>query len=378
MSYIRQYQNLKNQFDLNRDHISLDDSHLILRNFEFISEPDKFLLSTENEDAIIEENIKFRYPVIMPEGNTKSKQAIILLHGLNERTWHKHLTGARFLAEKSGKPVLMFPLSFHINRGLPAWTDIRKMTGSLDERKRKYPHVKEASCVNLALSDRLTEYPERFYLSGLQSTMDLIKLIKDIQDGRHPLFEKETRINLFAYSISCMLLQCLIISDRDNILKNSKIVLFAGGSLFSHIQGASRFIMDSVAFESIRKYYMSVFTWKTAQLKELRPWVMEHPFGKAFRSLIIPDFLRKTRSKAFDDFSENMMVISLQDDHIMPQSGIKEAFGERFCQSANFRSIHFPYAYTHENPFPVLYNNIDEQVGAGFHSVFSPTLEFLT
>ncbi len=36
------------------------------------------------------------------------------------------------LAEKTGNPVILFPLSYHINRGLPEWTDIHRMAGPLE------------------------------------------------------------------------------------------------------------------------------------------------------------------------------------------------------------------------------------------------------
>ena len=102
------------------------------------------------------------------------------------------------LCEKTGQAVILFPLSFHINRGLPEWSDKKKMAGLVESRRKQYPGLKESSIVNLALSERLTHYPERFFFPGLQSTMDLIRLIKQIQQGEHSLFQKNTRLNLFA------------------------------------------------------------------------------------------------------------------------------------------------------------------------------------
>ncbi len=72
------------------------------------------------------------------------------------------------------------------------------------------------------------------------------------------------------------------------------------------------------------------------------------------------------------------MVIALRDDRVMPMEGIKQAVGEQFSRSENFKILHFPYPYTHENPFPVLYRNIDNLVESAFQSVVEPTLEFLT
>jgi hypothetical protein len=377
MKFIDQYQQLKALFDLDQDKILIPDGKILIRNIEFQSRVNlQSSFAGQIEDSHISENIRFRYPVLMPEGKTKNNEAIIFLHGLNERTWHKHLAGAKFLAEKTGKAVILFPLSYHINRGLPEWTDVRKMGRLLEIRKQKYPHVKEASLANLALSERLTEYPQRFFISGLQSTMDLISLLKEIQRGEHPFFEADTKTDLFAYSISCMLLESLMISNPDSILSRSKIVFFAGGSLFSYMQGVSRYIMDSVAFDSIRRFYFDVVKKKITFIKEFQFLMMEHSFGRSFRSLIVPGILKKEREKKMADFNNNLMVIAMRDDKIMPLEGIQQTTGEKFFRSQRFKIVHFPYSYTHENPFPVLYKKIDEQVEHAFRSVFNPALTF--
>ncbi len=84
------------------------------------------------EKNLIPQNFEFRYPVIIPHPGSTYRKAIFYLHGLNERNWLKHLPGAMLLAEKTGNPVILFPLSYHINRGLPEWTDIHKMSGPLE------------------------------------------------------------------------------------------------------------------------------------------------------------------------------------------------------------------------------------------------------
>jgi hypothetical protein len=379
MTYAEQFQQLKEVFDPGRDEIVIPGSTTRIVNIDFQSRIDPSLVyEGQQADNQIAENMQFRYPVIIPGTKAKADSAIIFLHGLNERSWHKHLAGARLLAEKSGKAVVMFPLSYHINRGLPQWTDARKMAGFLELRKRKYPGVREATLVNLALSERLTEYPQRFFISGLQSTLDLIALMKQIRRGDHPLFESGTKADIFAYSISCMLLQSLMISNPDNILSNSRIVFFAGGSLFSHMQGVSRYIMDSVAFAAVRKFYTDIVKKKNSITHEIQLILSEQSFGKAFKSLLAPGFLAKPREQAMSNFSKNLMIIAMRDDKVMPLSGIMSATGERFYRSGQFRTVHFPYAYSHENPFPVLYKKIDEQVEKAFRSVYEPALKFFT
>jgi hypothetical protein len=250
------------------------------------------------------------------------------------------------------------------------------MAGLLEIRKKHFSDIREASVVNLALSERLTEYPQRFYSSGLQSIKDLISVIRQIKKGDHPLFEAGTTTDIFAYSISCMLVQALMISNPEGILDQSKIVFFAGGSLFSGMKGVSRFIMDSVAFKTVHRFYTDAVTKRSGFLNHLPLAGIERDFGKAFRSLIIPGKFAKEREQTMAGFGKNLMVIALQNDRIMPVAGIREATGEKFFRSKQFRIVHFPYDYTHENPFPVLYNKINHQVENAFMSVYEPALDF--
>ncbi|HLO58898.1 MAG TPA: DUF6051 family protein [Bacteroidales bacterium] len=376
MNFIQEYEELKSCFNLKGDSIPIGNSKLVIRNFDFTSKNSYPECQYNEEDTNIPENYNFRYPVIFPEHRYKTSRAIILLHGLNERTWHKHLTGAKFLASKTGKAVILFPLSFHINRGLPDWMDVRKMSVPLEQRKAKYPGIKDATVVNLALSERLTDHPERFLFSGFQSAMDLVSLMKQIDAGNHPLFGKGTTVDLFAYSISCMLLQTLMISNPGNVLKNSRIVLFAGGSLFSYIRGISRFIMDSVAFETLRQFYVGHSVTLGRPSKEIDP-LLDHNFGRSFSALLTSDGLKKKREKALNEFSDNLMIIGLKADRIMPSDGIKAAFGEKLSRE-KFTLLDFPYPYSHENPFPVISNKFGKQVEDAFLSVFRPTLSFLS
>ena len=126
-----------------------------------------------NADELIMQNDSFVYPVFMPE-KPEGKRVIVMLHGLNERKWDKYLAWAHYLAEKTGKPVILFPTSFHINRSVPDWLNPRHMNEQGGIPPAEWigdPHF--STYINLALSERLTETPERFFLSGLQTADDL-------------------------------------------------------------------------------------------------------------------------------------------------------------------------------------------------------------
>ena len=377
MEYFECYQKLKDIFNLSADVIHIPDSDMIIRNFDFISEGmnEKLWPPESIEKNLITENLEFRYPVMIPHPESQHRKAIFYLHGLNERNWLKHLPGAMMLAEKTGNPVILFPLSYHINRGLPEWTDPRRMAGPLEIRRQTYSELQQASVINLPLSERLTEKPLRFFTSGYQSARDLLKLKKQIMEGSHPLFEKGTGSDIFAYSISCMMMQVLMLSDPEDFLPDTKIAFFAGGSLFSQMNGVSKFIMDNVAFAGIWRYYREILL-KAGNSIDLKSWFEKNRFGRAFTWMLGYGRYDNEREKSFQSYHSNLFILALKNDSVIPLNGIKQAFGERFSRSGRIRVIDFPYPYIHENPFPVLNRKIDHEVDQAFRSVFEPVAEF--
>jgi hypothetical protein len=378
MGYIDTYRHLKNAFDLDRNEVNVPGTGLRIFNYNFLSsDPEETLQSGFIEPSFIRENFNFRYPVIVPAGNQKYDRALIYLHGLNERNWFKHLPGACYLAEQTGYPVIMFPLSYHINRGLPDWSNARKMAVLLEERKRKYPGLQESSVLNLALSMRLTEDPRRFYIAGFQSVQDLTGLIRTIRTGNHPIFMANTRVDLIAYSIGCMLLQVLMLSDPGEVLHDSRIVFFAGGGVFSQLNGVSRFIMDNVAHASLQDYYVHGRPFFHFPQND-KPWQHDPHFGHAFGLMIGAGSDDRERHKALSKYQKQILIISLLHDHIIPVEGIRQAWGERFVRSGQFKLVDFPYPYTHENPFPVLNNKLEPEITRAFLHVFGMALDFFS
>jgi len=137
-------------------------------------------------DSTIGENQQFKYVIFAPAGADRFDRAIILLHGLNERSWNKYLTWAEDLVMTCGVPVVLFPIAFHMNRTPAAWVTPRGLVPWLNRRKQEIKNLCNASFFNLALSSRLSVSPLRFYSSGLESAFNLIQLINDMKQGRHP------------------------------------------------------------------------------------------------------------------------------------------------------------------------------------------------
>ena len=103
----------------------------------------------QNDESILE-NKRFYYPVFVPTKGQR-KKCIILLHGLNERSWEKYGCWAEELARLTGKPVLLFPLAFHMNRSPNDWYNPRVMRLYVKQRKDKYNETENLPVENFAL-----------------------------------------------------------------------------------------------------------------------------------------------------------------------------------------------------------------------------------
>ncbi len=328
-------------------------------------------------DELIAENNNFKYPVFTPSKEKKNRGAILLLHGLNERKYDKYYTWAHKLAKETGKSVILFPISFHLNRGLAVWTDRRLMAEKADLRaSRASKSGKNTTFINLALSERLTESPERFFISGLQTSYDIISVLKQIKNGKHPLFEEGTNVDLFAYSIGGLLAQVLYISNPENLLSESKLFLFCAGSMFGDMNGISKVIMDPVAFRRIHKYYTLELEENIKKSGVFSDFFNNSKIGMAFRSMITPDLFKSVREGAFKDPSRQIFALSLKKDKVIPPSKIRKAiFGKR---RKNMEVLDFDYPYSHEIPFPLSQLNFTEKIDEAFEKVFTKASLFLS
>ena len=324
--------------------------------------------SIYSNDIIISENLKFRYPVFVPRGTGKSDKAILLFHGLNERSWNKYLSWAEYLCEHIGKPVILFPIAFHINRSPKSWSDPRSMLSLLNLRRKKYSNDRSVSLANVALSERLSNNPLLFYTSGKQTFHDLETLCTDIRAGMHPLFAPNTQIDLFAYSIGAFLAQILLLANPGKLFSKSRLFLFCGGSIFSAMQGVSRSIMDRKAFEKLYNYYLNEFELNSSVIRDTG-------FG-AFRSMISPERKQAEREQFFNSPASNIQGISLVNDRVIPYSGVVQALGNE-CARRNISLLDFTFMYSHENPFPLTNSSDHQSVNEAFNLVFSQAASFL-
>jgi len=122
-------------------------------------EPDIIQAMLNKSDAEIMENIKFRYHIFRPAGEAKVKEIILLFHGFNEKYWSKYLTWAKKLVDDTGKAVVLFPITFHMNRAPLSWSDSRQMFSICQQRKERHPDVLCSTLSNVAISTRLHNKP---------------------------------------------------------------------------------------------------------------------------------------------------------------------------------------------------------------------------
>ncbi len=190
MKYIDVYKQLKKIENYNDNEIEVDDN-IIMRNFSFESnyrfilpggsgnnddyefvpsridqeyEPDIIQEMLNKKDAEIMENISFRYHTLSLKNGSKAQSIIFMFHGFNEKHWDKYLPWAKYIVEKTGKTIVLFPIAFHMNRAPAAWSDTREMYKISEQRKNRHPNVISSSLSNVAISTRLHNKPQ--YLVG--------------------------------------------------------------------------------------------------------------------------------------------------------------------------------------------------------------------
>lgn len=347
-------------------------------NFSFRSEFSASGLNGKNEflayDSTISENRYFHYSVIVPVNNNNNS-CIMLLHGLNEQSWDKYISWAEYLAASTRKPVILFPIAFHINRRPSEWSDPRKMTRLIEKRKKADGDFSSLSFANAAISERLTEEPLRFYNSGKQTVEDIFQLASQISNGRHPLFRKGTTMDFFGYSIGSFLAEILLMANPGKLFSASRLFIFCGGAIFSNMYGESKYIMDKQAYNRLLQFYCE--NWiETGYNRQISKNNTNDILFQSFKSMIKPDVDRNERETFFESQKSRITGISLLKDKVMPFSGVEACMGKQRAGEC-FEVMDFPFEYSHESPFPEN-GRIDRgELKFAFNKVFKKGAEFL-
>jgi len=325
-----------------------------------------------NPDTAKKFNDNFKYYIFVPESAKAKSECIVMLHGLNERNWDKYLPWAYTLAKQTGKSVILFPIAYHMDRSPDQWKDPRLMMPYVIKRRRENPAVNMSTVVNIALSERLTAQPERLFFSGFQAAGDVINLMDGITSGSHPLFEKGTQIDFFSYSIGTFLTQILMQANPGNRFDSSKFLFFCGGSAFDDMHGVSRYILDSEAYITLKKYYSDSFEKDLKKNNSWRALFDSSSIGESFRAMLSVKSLKHYREGLFSMFKDRLMTITLKQDQVIIPEMVKKVLS-----GTRVEEMDFNYSYSHENPFPVTGKpSLCGQINSAFDRFMNMTVPF--
>jgi len=380
---------LADKFTLENPCYSLDEN-VVCYTFDFLSdissrlddenEMFKINLVGTNLESGEKENQKFCYAIFAPAQNKKFSEAIILLHGLNERNWEKYLPWAYQLVLQTQKPVILFPIAYHMNRSPLTWKCPRLMYQFFLIRKASFPSIENSSFANVALSIRIDNCPELFSMSGIQSYFDIIKLTSAIKAGQIEIFENDCNIDFFAYSIGALLTETLLISNPLQLFSGSKAFFFCGGATFDKINGNSRAIMDSQAFASLKQYMLNNNDGFNKKIKI--PEQFGHLLNDGWKAFLAMSGIKNYinyRENAFQHLINRIKAIGLAGDYVVPGYSIRDTLGT-FYNNTGFDVdvLDFPFKYSHEIPFPVNDQRLNDTVTQSFNMVFNKASLFLS
>lgn len=402
MKYIDLYNHLKKIENYTDSEINVDDN-LVIRNYTFESnyrfilpgglgnnddyeyipsipqdyEPDIIQQMLNKKDSEIQENIKFRYHIMMSKNVVKSKGIIFLFHGFNEKTWYKYLPWAKYIVDKTGKSIVMFPIAFHMNRAPSAWSSTREMYRVSEQRKQRHPDVICSSLSNVAISTRLHNKPQRFLWSGLQTYYDVVDFVEHFKEDLHPAIDKDASIDFFSYSIGTFLGEILMMSNKDGYFSKSKYATFCGGAVFNRLSPVSKFILDSEANVSLYSFVVEHLESHMKRDEVLRHYMHTHPEGNNFRSMLNYRSLTKEREEIFREMSDRFYAITLAKDEVVPTYEVINTL-KGACRDIPVRieEMDYPYKYIHEDPFPAI-QKIEDEVDKQYRLTFDKISEFL-
>lgn len=346
---------------------------------------DRYLFGNlETADRNIEENKEFEYPVVLPGGvrmnhspaddiaadqpgfgraadRTDGKRqaerfdgVTILFHGLNEKRWDKYLPWAEMLAKKTERPVLLFPMAFHMNRAPASWSEPRKMIPVARERAKLFPELEAGSFVNVALSHRIQFAPHRFLTSGLHSFFDTADLVREIRVGNHPLFAAGASVDLFGYSIGATLVELLLLADPEKLFSDARGFLFCGGSALDLATPVNRTIIDPEAHRELVSFFHRLFENPSS--------LGEHMFNlmggylkeiEWFKSLLFLNRSRSRREQRLREIAHRLGGAMMARDQVFsPESVSATLKGADGSIPVDLRIFDPPYEYSHEDPIP--------------------------
>jgi pimeloyl-ACP methyl ester carboxylesterase len=302
---------------------------------------------TPSDNQIVE-NIHFKYPLLRERGSISSlprhTRVTLLLHGLNERSFGKYLPWAYHLWGQGGAPVLLFPLTFHVNRVLPAWGQQQ-----LDSFKRRQQIADNENVhrFNAVISERLDAYPERFFWGAIQSYWDLIDLARQIRGGLHPHIAPEARLDFVGYSAGGFLALLLLLENHEDLFANSRACLFSTCAAIRDLNLSSPFIVDGEAENTLMKLYVRHLERSAGE--RMRHWLEHHGEGQWARAFsgLLPD--RSRLNARLSELAPRLLGFANPNDRVIPQGAMLNSL-QGVLRDTGVRVEELSLG-VHENPF---------------------------
>ncbi len=339
------------------------------------------------EDMEIRENWEFSYSLCFPRlPNTPLEKefdrVIILVHGLNERSWEKYLPWAYQLATETKTPVILFPIAFHMNRSRSDWYDMRKMHRAAKVRREHlYTDVqlgKTLTCVNAAISDRLEEHPERCVFASVQTIGDIEQLAQRLFAGREEGFCSGTQMDFFAYSIGCTIVEALMMKDEhrhqaERLFKHSRAAMFCGGTTLQQADPVRRTILDDAVCKRLNKFFTRLLEGEEETLEKVQfnRYNELHQID-CLASLLQLSARESYREKWLAVCRNRILSIGITEDTVFSPKVMQQfwnAISPHGTDPVPLYSVHVKS--THEIPFPLFTDDANaSQVDQAFTAIF--------
>lgn len=321
---------------------------------------DKFLFHhLQWADRTINENKSFSYHMVQPKKEGPFNGVILLFHGLNEKSWDKYLPWATTLSDHTGRPVILFPLAFHMDRAPRSWSNPRSMIPVARERKKLFPDLPSVSFVNAALSHRIQFAPHRFITSGLHSFFDVRDLTRAIRSGNHPSFAEGASVDIFGYSIGASLAELLLLADPEQLFSDSRAFLLCGGSTLDLSTPVSKTIIDGEAYKELFSFFNRLFGDIGALGEHLLSLT-----GKCIRelewlkSLLFIDRLKAQREGRLRQIAHRISAAVMKRDQVFSPEAVRTTLtGASGTIPIQIEEYDLPFPYSHETPFPTSWDH---------------------
>ncbi len=326
-------------------------------------------------DKAITRNNSFKYSIIKGPSCSKSKEALIFFHGLNERKWDKYLPWAEILHRLTGKTVILFPIAYHMNRAPESWSEPRLMNYLSKTRKKMFPGLRSSSFANAAISCRLHDEPARFMTSVMQTFQDVVSLAGQIRDGRNPHFDRDASIDFFAYSIGCFLSLIIVMTDPRELFSDSRLCMFCGGAAMLTTRPEGKSIMDSLANKELNSFF---YRFLDSEDDFSAGASFDERAVNFFRALLDRERLSDIRDDRLRQLADRLFVIGLQKDIVVPPCALEWTFsGSKGDLPIRRSYLDFEYPYTHQEPFPLMEKR-SREIEKSFERSFSMAAAYLS